>query len=109
MYASTNALRILARSAVLPQMGSVRCMSTSGLKGFSEHEKAAEDMYFTKEDQRNFNKLMEKIKKQSDQADTHAAAGVRAAELSALKPIVDKYKISQDDIDKIMAWKHTNY
>lgn len=44
--------------------------------------------------QRNFNKLMEKIKKQSDQADVHAAAGVRAAEISALKPIIDKVGVN---------------
>jgi hypothetical protein len=40
--------------------------------------------------QRNFQKLMGKIKKQSDEKDVHAAAGTRAAEVSALKPILDK-------------------
>lgn len=37
---------------------------------------------------------MAKIKKQSDQTDTHAAAGVRAAELSALKPLVEKCELA---------------
>ncbi len=40
--------------------------------------------------QRLFSKLLGKVKQQSDIVDKHAAAGVKAAELSALKPIVDK-------------------
>jgi hypothetical protein len=38
------------------------------------------------------------------QADVKAAESVRAAELSALQPLVQKYHISSEDVDKLMAW-----
>lgn len=153
-----------ARKALSPVMASAqytitRGMSMEGVRGFNEHEKTVEDLYFTKEDQvrthhagdglvtrarslvqcnvcrvvylgadpsvqgmqcvsvarprtitlldqlllpsirlifmllqRLFGKLMSKVKQQSDVVDKHAAEGVKAAELSALKPIVDKVR-----------------
>jgi hypothetical protein len=48
---------------------------------------------YNQEDQRQLNRLLHKVKAQSDVVDRHAAAGVKAAELSALKPIVDKVGI----------------
>lgn len=108
--------------------------------------------------QRLLGKLLAKAKSQSDIVDKHSSAGVKAAEVSALKAIVDKvmrdpaaraacvqcreggsvvtessaqggssggsaphahrraprewcaqYKISSDDIDKLIDWKHTAY
>jgi hypothetical protein len=38
-------------SRALPAQISVRAFAGEGLKGFSEHEKTIEDLYFTKEDQ----------------------------------------------------------
>lgn len=71
--------------------------------------KVIEDLYFTKEDQRVLGKLMSKVKGQSDVADAHGAEGVRAAEMSSLKSIVDKYKLSVEDMAKLVTWKHTQY
>lgn len=49
------------------------------------------------------------VKHQSDIADKHAAEGVKAAEVSALKQIVAKYNLSKEDLDKLVKWKHTHY
>lgn len=49
------------------------------------------------------------VKHQSDIADKHAAEGVKAAEVSALKQIVSKYNMSKEDMDKLVKWKHTHY
>eukprot|EP00195_Chlamydomonas_chlamydogama_P006470 CAMPEP_0202900214 /NCGR_PEP_ID=MMETSP1392-20130828/10403_1 /ASSEMBLY_ACC=CAM_ASM_000868 /TAXON_ID=225041 /ORGANISM="Chlamydomonas chlamydogama, Strain SAG 11-48b" /LENGTH=84 /DNA_ID=CAMNT_0049586557 /DNA_START=101 /DNA_END=355 /DNA_ORIENTATION=+ len=84
-------------------------MSVDGLKGFKEAEKTIEDLYFTKEDQRVLQKLLGKVKVQSDVADKHAAEGIRAAEVSALKPIIEKYKIGGSDVEKLLSWKHTHF
>jgi hypothetical protein len=47
------------------------------------------------------------VKEQSDIKDVHAAAGVRAAETSAIQPLVAKYKISTDDVQVSVAISET--
>lgn len=42
---------LLTKAAPACQMFFSRGMALSGVKGFAEHEKTVEDMYFTKEDQ----------------------------------------------------------
>lgn len=90
----------------LLQSVQLRCMSTDGVKGFHERESAIENLYFTKEDERLLRGLLSKVKKQSDVKDKPAAAGVLAAELSALKTITSKYNISDADVSALMDWKH---
>ena len=87
----------------------IRCMSLDGLKGFKDTEAALEDMFATKEDQRLLSKLMLKMKAQADIADKHAAVGEMAAERSALRQITEKYKMSKEDAEKLIKWKHTAY
>jgi hypothetical protein len=53
-------------------------------------------VFVLQEDQRQLNHLLQKVKAQSDVVDRHGAAGVKAAELSALKPIVDKVGITNN-------------
>nr|BAA78589.1 hypothetical protein [Chlamydomonas sp. HS-5] len=84
-------------------------MASGGLTGFKENEKVIEDLYFTKEDQRMLGKLLNKVKHQSDATDKHGAEGQKTAELSALAAIVSKYKISTEDMQKLVAWKHSQY
>ncbi|KAG2482986.1 hypothetical protein HYH03_018112 [Edaphochlamys debaryana] len=102
--AAQNASRLV--SSARPAM--TRGMALEGTR-FSEGEKAIEDLYFTKEDQRIMGKLLAKIKSQSDIADKHAAEGVKAAEVSALKHIIQGQNLSQDIVDKLIKWKHTHY
>ena len=42
------------------------------------------------------------------QVDVHEAAGATASELSSLKAIVGKYNVSQDDLNKLLDWKHAH-
>lgn len=84
-------------------------MAYEGLKGFNEHEKAVEDLYFNKEEEKLLRKLLTKVRKQSEQADQHAAVGEQAAEQSALRAIVGKYKVSDADFEALLRWKHTQY
>jgi len=102
------ARRAVARVANGPTSG-VAAMATSGLKGFSEHETAVENQYFSKEDERVLRNLLNKVKKQSDQTDVAAAAGVQASEEAALRGIVGKYKITSEDVKALLQWKHTVY
>ncbi|GFR46700.1 hypothetical protein Agub_g8319, partial [Astrephomene gubernaculifera] len=95
-----------ARVAVRPP-ALTRGMALEGTK-FAEGEKAIEDLYFTKEDQRLMAKLLAKVKTQSDIADKHAAEGVKAAEMSALKQILPK-DTPKEVVDKLLKWKHTHY
>ncbi|GLC41857.1 hypothetical protein PLESTB_001039700 [Pleodorina starrii] len=97
----------VSRLAVRPP-ALARGMALEGTK-FSEGEKAIEDLYFTKEDQRLMAKLLAKVKEQSDLADKHAAEGVRAAEMSALKQILAKVDVPKDIVEKLIKWKHTHY
>ncbi|PNW87359.1 hypothetical protein CHLRE_02g119550v5 [Chlamydomonas reinhardtii] len=85
-----------------------RAFALEGTK-FSEGEKAIEDLFFSKEDQRLMSKLLQKVKEQSDLADRHAAEGAKAAELSALKQIVGKYDLPKDVLEKLIKWKHVHY
>uniref|UniRef100_A0A7S0USD0 Uncharacterized protein n=1 Tax=Polytomella parva TaxID=51329 RepID=A0A7S0USD0_9CHLO len=86
-----------------------RSMTLSGVKGFSEHEKTIEDLYFTKEDQRLLGKILNKVKAQSDVADKTIAEGIKAAEVNAVKGLVSKYNISEEDVSFLLKWKHTHY
>mmetsp|Transcript_22925 Transcript_22925/g.63629 ORF Transcript_22925/g.63629 Transcript_22925/m.63629 type:complete len:119 (+) Transcript_22925:96-452(+) len=77
-----------------------------GLKGYSEKERAVENAYFSKEDERLLRKLLNKVKTVSDIDDVHAAAGIDAQERSSLNAIVGKYNMSKEDFDALIAWRH---
>lgn len=101
-------IRVIApvRQVLLIQQ---RGMAVEGVRGFSEREKVVEDLYFNKEDERILRKLLGKLKSQADTADALTAVGVRAAEESALRAIVDKYKISKGDFEALLDWKHHSF
>ncbi|KAL4858243.1 hypothetical protein ACK3TF_001725 [Chlorella vulgaris] len=68
-----------------------RSMALQGMKGYDDKEAAEE------EDERVLRRLLSKVRKSAEQHDVHAAAGSVEAEKSALKSIVSKYNISDDD------------
>jgi len=107
----SSAARSVARSSgsLLPALGGVRCMAMSGVKGFSEHEQAVENMYFSKEDERLLGKLLSKVKKQTQVTDVSAATESAVAEEAALRNIVAKYKVSKEDFQALLDWKHAHY
>lgn len=78
-------------------------------KTLADKEKAGEDIYFTKEDQRIMAKLLSKVKQQSDLSDAQGADGIKAAEVAGLRQIVEKYNVAKEDIEKLIRWKHTAY
>lgn len=98
-----------SRSSVLQSMSGVRSMAMSGVKGFGEHEQAVENMYFSKEDERLLGKLLSKMKKQTQVTDVSAATESAVAEEAALRNIVAKYKISKEDFQALLDWKHAHY
>lgn len=96
-------------SSLLPALGGVRCMAMGGVKGFNEHEQAVENMYFSKEDERLLGKLLSKVKKQTQVTDVSAATESAVAEEAALRNIVSRYKISKEDFQALLDWKHAHY
>lgn len=88
---------------------SVRGMAMQGVKGFNEHEQAVENMYFSKEDERLLSKLLSKVKKQTQVTDVSAATQSAVAEEAALRNIVSKYKISKEDFQALLDWKHATF
>jgi hypothetical protein len=86
-----------------------RGMALQGVKGFNENEQAVENMYFSKEDERLMQKLLSKIKKQTQVTDLSAATESAVAEEAALRNIVSKYKISKEDFQALLDWKHAHY
>eukprot|EP00929_Paragymnodinium_shiwhaense_P043932 TRINITY_DN22549_c0_g1_i1.p1 TRINITY_DN22549_c0_g1~~TRINITY_DN22549_c0_g1_i1.p1 ORF type:complete len:122 (-),score=19.90 TRINITY_DN22549_c0_g1_i1:440-769(-) len=81
-------------------------MATRSMTTLDDRRRLLEDQYFKKEDERLMRQLLAKMKKQSDLADSHGAEGSRATERSALNDIVSKYKMSTEDIDALIAWRH---
>lgn len=90
-------------------MMATRGMAMDGMKGFKEREHVIEDYYFTKEDERILNKLLVKMKSQTEKSDVHAVAGVKTAEMSSLRSILSKYSVSDEDYEKLLKWKHVIY
>ncbi|GMH40919.1 hypothetical protein BSKO_08823 [Bryopsis sp. KO-2023] len=88
---------------------SSRWMSVSGIGNLPEKERGEERLYFNKEDEKLLKKLLSKVKGQADKNDKHGAEGTKAAELSALKDILGKYKVSDDDMVAVLEWKNTHY
>lgn len=80
-----------------------------GVREFPEREKAAEAVYFNKEEEKLLRGVLKKIKMQADKIDKHAAAGQVAEEKSALKEILEKYNVSDRDMEELLKWKHHNW
>ncbi|KAF8063797.1 hypothetical protein HT031_003654 [Scenedesmus sp. PABB004] len=106
-----SAARAAARAAACgPSVASAtRSMSMAGVKGFNEHEQAVENMYFSKEDERLLGKLLSKMKKQTQVTDVSAATESAVAEEAALRSITAKYKVSKEDFQALLDWKHAHY
>ncbi|KAL4436834.1 hypothetical protein ABPG75_003973 [Micractinium tetrahymenae] len=83
-----------------------RSMSLAGMKGYDDKEAAEEMLFFKKEDERLLRRLLSKVRQQAEQHDMHAAVGAIEAEKSALKAIVSKYNVSEEDLNALMDWKH---
>mmetsp|Transcript_171097 Transcript_171097/g.415918 ORF Transcript_171097/g.415918 Transcript_171097/m.415918 type:complete len:112 (+) Transcript_171097:92-427(+) len=108
-----NALRTRASGAVLaaarlPCARPTAVRALSGGNPLKDRESALENMYFNKEDERLMRQLLRKMKVVSDKHDEHGAVGVQATEMSALKEIVDKYKMANADIDALIEWRHNH-
>jgi hypothetical protein len=86
-----------------------RSMSLAGMKGYDDKEAAEEMMYFKKEDEKILRKLLQKVRASAEQHDVHAAAGAVEAEKSALKAIVGKYNVSEEDVQALLDWKHNQH
>ncbi|KAI3425872.1 hypothetical protein D9Q98_007845 [Chlorella vulgaris] len=86
-----------------------RSMALQGMKGYDDKEAAEEMLFFKKEDERVLRRLLSKVRKSAEQHDVHAAAGSVEAEKSALKSIVSKYNISDDDVAALLEWKHSEH
>ncbi|GBF90802.1 hypothetical protein Rsub_03103 [Raphidocelis subcapitata] len=109
LSAARRSLGAFAHKAyALQTAAATRGMAVDGVKGFSEHEQAVENMYFNKEDERLMRRLLGKVKVQAEQ-DASSAAHHAAAEEAALRQIVGKYKLAEVDIKALMEWKHANY
>ncbi|CAD7701575.1 unnamed protein product [Ostreobium quekettii] len=102
---ATGTLRLCNFRPLAP--GAARWLSMEGLKEMPEREKAQEAVYFNKEEEKLLRGVLKKIKSQADKVDKHAAAGQDAADLSALKEIVHKYNMSQEDLAALLTWKHS--
>lgn len=94
---------------LLHNFNSVRGMAMEGVKGFGDHEAAQENLYFSKEDERLLSKLLTKMKKQTQVTDVTAATQSAVAEEAALRNIVAKYRISKEDFQALLDWKHATY
>lgn len=103
------AARALRASTAGSTVAQTRAFALEGAKGFSEHEKAIEDFFFSKEDERALAKLLKKVKSQTQTTDPSASASSTAADVATLKSIVSKYNVSDSDIKALLDWKHAHY
>eukprot|EP00286_Rhodomonas_abbreviata_P015240 CAMPEP_0181323414 /NCGR_PEP_ID=MMETSP1101-20121128/19773_1 /TAXON_ID=46948 /ORGANISM="Rhodomonas abbreviata, Strain Caron Lab Isolate" /LENGTH=91 /DNA_ID=CAMNT_0023431441 /DNA_START=102 /DNA_END=377 /DNA_ORIENTATION=- len=72
-------------------------MTTEGLKGYKEKERAAETVWFNKEEERLIHKLMEKLQKQK--LDAEAKSCPHEAEM---EDISKKYNMSPEDKETLL-------
>eukprot|EP00879_Flechtneria_rotunda_P000761 GHRR01000882.1.p1 GENE.GHRR01000882.1~~GHRR01000882.1.p1 ORF type:complete len:111 (+),score=32.80 GHRR01000882.1:112-444(+) len=86
-----------------------RGMAMEGMKGWSDKEQAVENIYFSKEDERLLSKLLSKVKQQTKVSDVSEASQSAVAEEAALRNIVSKYRISKEDFQALLDWKHAHY
>jgi glycyl-tRNA synthetase beta subunit len=103
--------RLAARgpTAMRAAAAQARSYALDGAKGFSEHEQAVENYFFTKRDEEALKQLLKKVKTQTETTDPSASASSAAAEMASLKAIVGKYKVSDADLKALLAWKHAHY
>lgn len=105
-------LRTIARSAsrLAPRAEALvasRSMSLAGMKGYDDRELAEETLFIKKEEEKNLRALLAKLKKQAEAKDAVGAAAARQLEIAALQPIIDKYQISDIDVDALIQWRHS--
>eukprot|EP00892_Ulva_mutabilis_P007002 jgi/Ulvmu1/4674/UM002_0405.1 len=77
-----------------------------GVRSFREREASAENLYFNKEEERLLRNLLKKMKSQADKHDDKATAH-NTKEGKELEGIVGKYKMSEEDFQALMQWKHS--
>eukprot|EP00286_Rhodomonas_abbreviata_P007366 CAMPEP_0181316652 /NCGR_PEP_ID=MMETSP1101-20121128/16012_1 /TAXON_ID=46948 /ORGANISM="Rhodomonas abbreviata, Strain Caron Lab Isolate" /LENGTH=89 /DNA_ID=CAMNT_0023423919 /DNA_START=107 /DNA_END=376 /DNA_ORIENTATION=+ len=70
-------------------------MTTEGLKGYKEKERAAETVWFNKEEERLIHKLVEKLQKQKSQTQS-------CPHESEMEDISKKYNMSPEDKEKLL-------
>lgn len=107
-------LRTVSRNA-LTKLGGLRPASAAlRFEGaayssniFEEKGRGEENVRFRKEDERLLRQLLNKVKAHADTVDVHEAENTKSLELAALKKILGKYNVSDDDLNKVLAWKHT--
>lgn len=74
---------------------------------FEDKGRGEENIRFRKEDERLLRQLLNKVKKQADSVDVHEAESTKSNELVSLKEILGKYNVSDEDLNKVLEWKHT--
>lgn len=73
-----------------------------------DKELAEEKVYFNKEEEKLLRRLLTKVKGQADKSDTTSSAASTSVEKQRLLAIVSKYGVSNDDIEALLAWRHSH-
>jgi hypothetical protein len=91
---SNLSLRLIGPATAVPAYMMIRRMTTDGLKTFHEKERAAETIWFNKEEEKLIKKMIEKAKaKDPKNAKFHN---------QTMESLADKYKMSEADRKVIM-------
>jgi hypothetical protein len=78
----------------------------SSLKGFDERERAAETLWFSKQEEKVLRNLLSKMKAQADKHDP-TSKEVLAKESKALQEIMPS--LSAEQVSKLLDWKHASF
>eukprot|EP00285_Hemiselmis_virescens_P012329 CAMPEP_0173383008 /NCGR_PEP_ID=MMETSP1356-20130122/5520_1 /TAXON_ID=77927 ORGANISM="Hemiselmis virescens, Strain PCC157" /NCGR_SAMPLE_ID=MMETSP1356 /ASSEMBLY_ACC=CAM_ASM_000847 /LENGTH=101 /DNA_ID=CAMNT_0014337645 /DNA_START=72 /DNA_END=377 /DNA_ORIENTATION=- len=97
----------MAARAVGAAPSAMRAMSTDGMKGFDNRERAAETLWFNKREEKVLRDLLQKMKAQADTHDAANAPAVVAAETAALKKVLPNATAAE--VAKLLDWKHTSF
>lgn len=66
----------------------------------------SQDLSLLQEEEKALRKLLAKVNKQAEAAEPAAAAEAKQESIAALKPIIDKYKMSAHDVEALLAWRN---
>ncbi|KAK9826433.1 hypothetical protein WJX81_005207 [Elliptochloris bilobata] len=73
---------------------------------YDDKERGDERVHFAREDEKLLRKLLSKVKAQADQVDKQGADGHKDAEAAKLKKILPKHKLTDQEIELLLGWKH---
>ncbi|KAE9013602.1 hypothetical protein PR003_g14180 [Phytophthora rubi] len=98
-------LAVRRAAAAVPKRAFASPVQSMGLSNLQDKEKAAEAVFFNKQDEKSLRKLLQKMKGQTDAVDKEGYKNHVEHDKKGLKEIPG-LNLSEEQVKALLKWKH---